>query len=166
MIVLSSFSMKVKSPIKAKFKLIIELEKPLKMIPQTKVLSLKKTFHLPPSKDISLQRDQQLCIHHISKVDIIPLQQVIYIQSESNYNRVFLDSGISFFHSRTLKLYEKELVNYGFIRTHRSYLLNSRFVKTIDKVNNIILMVDNSPFPLSKSRKKSVLAFFQPRIKN
>lgn len=61
----------------------------------------------------------------------------------------------------TLKDYEERMKNSGFIRIHKSYLVNCRFVNSIE--NNDVILTCGKKLPLSRKRsdetKKKLLAF-------
>ena len=55
--------------------------------------------------------------------------------------------------AKVLGDYEVMLTEYGFIRTHRSHLVNKRYVTYIDMQGNII-MQDSSKAGISRRKKK------------
>ena len=58
--------------------------------------------------------------------------------------------------SRTLGEYEDLLEDYGFLRIHKSYVVNKSFVTSVDRDGNI-LMVNGKSFPISRRRKEVVM---------
>ena len=58
---------------------------------------------------------------------------------------------------RVLKSYEKILEPLGFVRTHRSHLVNLKYVLFIDG-NGQIIMKDESKASISRRKKKDVMA--------
>lgn len=62
--------------------------------------------------------------------------------------------------SGTLNDYERRLKNSGFIRIHKSFLVNFRYIKTIGKT---VVLTDGKTLPLSRNRidetKKNLLMF-------
>lgn len=67
----------------------------------------------------------------------------------------------------TMKLYEERLRNMGFIRVHKSYLVNMRCIESIQK--NTVKLANDEVLPLSRSRadmvKKKLLDFSKTAVK-
>jgi two-component system, LytTR family, response regulator len=102
-------------------------------------------------------QDKRIALPQEDKIDFIPVRQIIRCQSESNYTRFFLDSGLVIMVSRTLKEFELALESCGFIRTHQSHLVNSIHVKTLVKRDGGYLkMSDGSPVPISRIRREGL----------
>jgi two-component system LytT family response regulator len=58
--------------------------------------------------------------------------------------------------SKTLGEYEELLSEYGFLRIHKSYLVNKSFVNSIDRDGNI-LMVNGKSLPVSRRKKEGIM---------
>lgn len=58
--------------------------------------------------------------------------------------------------SHTLKDYESILSDYGFLRVHKSHLVNMKYVSRIDRDGFVWLNNDQS-VPVSRRRKEEVL---------
>jgi two-component system, LytTR family, response regulator len=102
-------------------------------------------------------QDKRIALPQEDKIDFIPLREIIRCQSESNYTRFFLDSGVVILVTRTLKEFELALESSGFIRTHQSHLVNSIHVKSLVKRDGGYLkMSDGSSVPVSRARKEEL----------
>ena len=73
----------------------------------------------------------------IHKID---LDTILYIQSWGNYLKVFLSSNQTRLVRRTIGEMESDLDSQGFVRVHKSYLINTKHVSAID--GNQVLIVD------------------------
>jgi two-component system LytT family response regulator len=58
--------------------------------------------------------------------------------------------------SKTLGEYEEILAEHGFLRIHKSYLINVKYVARVDR-EGLLLMSDGKEFPISKRRKELVM---------
>ncbi len=58
--------------------------------------------------------------------------------------------------SRTLKEFEDILIDYGFMRVHKSYLVNMQHVMRLDK-EGLLWLSDGSHVAVSRRKKKEVL---------
>ena len=91
--------------------------------------------------------------------------QIIRLEALSNYTRVYFIHHPPIVMARVLKSYDKMLSPFGFMRTHRTHLVNPDY---IDAVNNQTLrMKDDSHPEISRRKRKMVLsAFSQNTIDN
>ena len=56
--------------------------------------------------------------------------------------------------TRSLSETEKALSSYGFIRVHKSFIVNTRFIFSVER-NNIIL-TDNNSLPVSRTKTEEI----------
>jgi two-component system LytT family response regulator len=79
---------------------------------------------------------------------------IIRMEAADNYTIVhFSNRPRPFIISKVLKVYEKLLSPYGFVRTHRSHLVNKQFVNRVENCN--VVMQDASVARITQ-RKKNV----------
>ena len=81
---------------------------------------------------------------------------ILYCEGENNYTSFTFNAHKPLMISRTLGEYEDLLEDYGFLRIHKSYLVNKSFVTSVDRDGNI-LMVNGKSFPISRRRKEVVM---------
>jgi len=82
-----------------------------------------------------------------SNIHIIDIEDIIYIEADGDYVKIHTETE-KFLKENTMKFYEKKLNNTNFIRIHRSYILN---VKFLDKIE---LFEKESYFVYLKNGKK------------
>jgi two-component system LytT family response regulator len=82
--------------------------------------------------------------------------QIIRLEAESNYTRFYFTDKKPLIVAKTLGEYEEMLVPYGFLRTHRTHLVNRSFVQSF-LPEGVLLMKDNSKVEISRRRKEEVL---------
>ena len=79
---------------------------------------------------------------------------IIYVQAMDNYSIIFTIEGKKYIVPHTLKKMEEDLSFHGFIKTHRSYLVNYHHITSVlpkgVKINQIEI-------PLSEGHKQDVL---------
>jgi two-component system, LytTR family, response regulator len=66
-----------------------------------------------------------------TKINIIPLEEIMYIKAEDDYVMIHSSKG-KYLKQGTMKYYEAHLPQNTFVRIHRSYILN---ITTIDKMD-------------------------------
>lgn len=84
-------------------------------------------------------------------------QNILFIRSCSNYCEVLLDKGKpenTIIVRNSLKNIGKVLSDYGIVRCHRSYLVNSNFIKNIS--SNELFLKSNHQIPVSRKYKASI----------
>lgn len=82
--------------------------------------------------------------------------EIIRCESLGNYTRFFMDNGKTYLISKTLGEYDILLTPYHFIRTHKSHLVNKKFISYIDH-DGFAILKDNSRVEVSRRRKEEVL---------
>jgi two-component system LytT family response regulator len=82
-------------------------------------------------------------------------EQIIRMQSCSNYTNIYFTDRRPILASRILKDFEEALVPYGFLRTHRSHLVNVKYVTYVGGDGNII-MEDLSRAEISRRKKSEI----------
>lgn len=83
--------------------------------------------------------------------------EIMYCEAKNNYTIFYLSGGEKLIISKPLFEYEELLSDYGFIRCHNSFLINTSFVKSITKENGGgVLLETGTELPVSKHRKEIV----------
>jgi len=89
-------------------------------------------------------------VHFLLPADIIRCEAL------GNYTRFYVTSGKSYLISKTLGEYDTLLTPQNFIRTHKSHLVNKKFISFIDHDGYAVLK-DNSKVEVSRRRKEEVM---------
>lgn len=88
--------------------------------------------------------------------------QIIRCEGESNYTKFFIEESKPLMVSHTLKDYESILNDYGFVRVHKSHLVNMKFVNKIDR-DGFIWLQNGECVPVSRRRKDDVMNMLKNR---
>lgn len=75
------------------------------------------------------QRQMSLLVPHRSEHDLVPLHKILYCQADQSYADFFLKSGKIITATRPLAHFEPELRPYGFLRIHKSLLVNTTHIE-------------------------------------
>jgi two-component system LytT family response regulator len=87
------------------------------------------------------------------KIKIIPIGQVLYLEASDDYVKVVTNEG-SFLKNKTMAFYEHHLSSKGFLRTHRSFIVNLQEITHIDpyeKENHLAILKGGAKIPVSKT---------------
>lgn len=87
-------------------------------------------------------------------------KDIIRCEALGNYTRFYATSSKQHVVAKTLGEYDELLAPYGFIRTHKSHLVNSAFVSYIDH-DGFMILNDNSRVEISRRRKEEVMGLLK-----
>ena len=88
----------------------------------------------------------------------IPLKQIVKIEGDRNYSYIHLTNNNKELSSKTLGFFEEVLSDKGFLRCHRSYLVNRNNINTIDRSD--FLMKNLSRVPISRRKMSEAKNWF------
>ena len=83
-------------------------------------------------------------------------EQIVRMESCSNYTNIFFTDRKPLLASKVLKEFEEALLPFGFLRTHRSHLVNRKYITRIAPDGNIV-MEDLSKAEISRRKKAGIL---------
>ena len=86
---------------------------------------------------------------------VIPAEQIIRIQSLSNYSKLFFNDGKTLVASKILGWFEEQNSLCSFVRVHRTHLVNINYIKSY-KAGTLFLQ--NGEVIAVAKRKKACLA--------
>jgi two-component system, LytTR family, response regulator len=107
------------------------------------------------NKPVSLQK---IALPTLEGFEMVPIENILHCQSDSNYTHIMLKSSKKILVSRTLKEIEELLEGHNFLRIHHSHLINlNEITRYIRGEGGYVIMSDNSSIPVSRSRKEALL---------
>ena len=80
---------------------------------------------------------------------------IILMEGNINYSKLFLIDGKTIFVATTLKTLSEKLENHNFFRTHKSFLINLNHVESFE--DNMPLKMTNQSFVCVSRRRKTLL---------
>ena len=96
-----------------------------------------------------------LILNHKTSAKVL-INNVIMIKGDINYTKFYLQGGTEKTVAHSLKFFENHLETHGFLRVHRAFMINPKYVKTYDEEQNVITM-SNGQIALISRRRKNVL---------
>ena len=90
-------------------------------------------------------------------VHFLQPHEIIRCESLGNYTKFFMVSGRTYLISKTLGEYDALLASHNFIRTHKSHLVNRKYISFIDH-DGFVVLKDNSKVEVSRRRKEEVMS--------
>ncbi len=104
----------------------------------------------------SSQAEFKLAISSSEGIYFYNPNQIIRLEAESNYTRFYFIDKKPLVVAKTLGEYEEMLSPHGFLRTHRTHLVNRSYVQSFIP-EGFLLMKDNSKVEISRRRKEEIL---------
>lgn len=111
--------------------------------------------------NLSAKSNEQfsLAIGGSQGMQFFPVNEIIRLEGDRNYTNFFITGQRKYLSSKTLKEYEEILTYKGFVRVHKSHLVNSTFVQYVNDAGKIILK-DNSEVEISRRRFSEIKKMF------
>ena len=104
------------------------------------------------------KESQKIILSTSGKIHVVKVDDIIRCESDNYYTLFFFVDGKKLMISRTLKENEKLLKEHGFIRPHKSHLVNTKYIKEyIKHQGGYILMSDETKVPVSRRKKETVI---------
>jgi two-component system LytT family response regulator len=102
--------------------------------------------------------EKRIALPLTDKIEFITINQIIRLEADSNYTRIFLEGKKEYLVCKTLKEYQEILEPHNFLRTHQSHLINCRKITAYIKTEGgYIAMNDGSSVPISRQKREEVL---------
>ncbi len=95
-------------------------------------------------------------ISSMDGIDYVNVNDILYLKADGKYTEIILKNN-KFISSKNLKMFEYVLSDKQFVRVHHSYIVNLAEVIKFKKDDAMLVLVDNTNIPVSKSRKDFLL---------
>jgi len=112
--------------------------------------------NLVKTMDESNELLQRIAVKSRHKVSVVPVEEIIYMEAEGDYVMIHTKES-RHLKEKTMKYFETHLDPGQFIRIHRSFIINARFIDRIeyyDKENYAVLMKNGAKLRASTTGYK------------
>lgn len=99
--------------------------------------------------------EDRLCLQNNDGLTLVELQDIVRIEGEANYSRIFLENGLKIVHAKGLKSFEEVLPTDRFFRIHQSHIINIRYVNKVISSDLSVMLKDKTILTIAR-RKKAV----------
>ena len=107
----------------------------------------------------------QLALRSAEKITIINLNDIVRCESSINYTQFIMSDGSKIMVTKTLKEYDELLAPHGFIRIHKSHLVNmNAIVRYIKGDGGWIELTDGVKIEVSRRKKDILLEAIEKRV--
>jgi len=102
---------------------------------------------------------ERITVYTLQGFHNLQLAEIIRLQSDSNYTVLHIANGVKITVAKTLKDYDALLSDKGFLRVHRSHLVNVTHIKSyLKEEGGTILMSDDTKVEISRRKKSKFLS--------
>ena len=111
--------------------------------------------------DIIKLQNNKITVNTNEATYFIVIGDIVKIEAESNYSKIYLKDDRQILVSKTLKYFEEQLDNMGFMRVNRSFLVNLNYVEGILNVDGGQLQLKyGNKLDISKSKIAELKTMF------
>ncbi len=106
-------------------------------------------------------RMSKLILPDMEGFHVLPITDIVYLEGDRNYSKVFLTNKETLFSSYNLGWYEKALMDKGFFRISRSHIINISHVSRVSKQDGgSVIMSNDVQLPISPTKKEELRKMF------
>ncbi len=104
-------------------------------------------------------QNKTIVLKTTEKIYLIEIVEITRCESDGNYTLFFTREGKKYMVATPLKEYEDVLIEHGFFRIHKSHIVNTSFINSLDK-DDFVILKDNTSIPVSRRRKSELIELF------
>lgn len=102
--------------------------------------------------------NKKIVLRESDTIHFVRTEDIIRCESEGPYTHFYLVNGKHHIISKNLKEYEDMLIDYGFVRTHHSHLINFAKIVRLDKIDNGIIILENGDqIPIAQRKREQIM---------
>ena len=111
--------------------------------------------------NLQTSRSKTLALRTSEKIYLLEINSIIRCEADRNYTNFFVQEQKKHIVSQPMKEFEDLLTEFGFIRIHRSHLINIAYIESFDKSDGgYIILKDKTELPVSRRKKSEILEIF------
>jgi two-component system LytT family response regulator len=115
---------------------------------------LKSQFH-------SRQVADKIAVPYQQGVIFLPVGEIIYCESDSNYTKIIATQNRQYLLTRTLRDVQEVLEERNFLRIHRQYVINLDQIKLFMKgEGSYVIMTNEVSIPVARNQKEKLVQRF------
>ncbi len=112
-------------------------------------------------ENIKNPKNKKLVLPTTTGFEVVAVKNIIRLSGSSNYTEIFLNDGKKKVVSRVLKVFEEMLADQGFMRVHKSHIINLEQIKAYHKGRGgTVELSDGSEIEVSPNKKQELIGYF------
>jgi two-component system, LytTR family, response regulator len=121
------------------------------------IYSLRKQLDILERKLNKQEGEASISVATEAGTSFFKVKDILYIQAEGAYCSFYLLGGERFVVSKTMKYYADVLLEEGFIKPHKSFVVNQGYVKKMKSGEESEIILNNDvTIPVSRRRKQEI----------
>jgi two-component system, LytTR family, response regulator len=102
---------------------------------------------------------KQLAISTLEGIYFASLDEIVHVDADSSYTKIYLSSGDMIMSSKPLKYFEELLEDYDFVRVHQSHIINLKHIRRYVRGDGgQVIMMNGTEIEVSRRKKDDLLA--------
>jgi two-component system LytT family response regulator len=106
-------------------------------------------------------KDFKIAITSTQGTHFFTLDQIIRLEADSSYTHIHLINNKRFTASKTLKYFDEMLEEHGFVRIHKSHIINPVYLRQVNADHSMVTMSDGSQAEVARRKKDDVKAMMK-----
>ena len=128
----------------------------------TEIKTRENELHHSVLVSKSNSTDQKITIPTQNGFEVLLIKNIIYCKADDNYTELYLENNQKKIVSKTLKYFEDILIENGFSRIHKSYLVNVAYIASYKKgKGGTVFLSNGKELSVSASKKAEFLSNFK-----
>lgn len=108
------------------------------------------------------QSKKKIILKTFDNIYLVKVNEINYIESDGCYSTIFLEAGEKVLVSNTLKHYQEMLLDFGFYRVHKSYLINLAHIHRFEKTEGgYVILAGDAKVPVASRKREELMEMFQ-----
>lgn len=142
----------------------VDIEELVKAVEKVKEQLSLKIKNIPGqilAENFSHPENKKLVLPTPTGFEVVKVKDIIRLCGSSNYTEIYLNDGRKKVVSRVLKNFEDMLAEQGFMRVHKSHIINLEHIKSYHKGRGgSVVLSDGCEVEVSPNKKADLLKFF------
>jgi two-component system LytT family response regulator len=114
------------------------------------------------ASSIQSGRLNKIALKDAENIHLVNIDDIIHCLADGNYIRFVLSNQSDILISKNLKEFEELLAGSGFLRVHKSHLINLPHAKRFEKANGgFVVMSNDDRVPVASRKKEQLLDIFK-----
>lgn len=140
-----------------------ELEEAIKrfiLYKETTEVDKKSSGYVSYTELLERQKDKMI-ISTSENMRFVSINKIVWVEADNNYSNFHMKDGTDLMASKTLKHFESQLAEFGFVRAHRSSLVNLTYVDSLAyKDGGLIFLKTGETLDVTREKRAEIKNWF------
>lgn len=109
-------------------------------------------------------KTQKLIVPFMGEMHFIDFEEISYIKAENGLSTIVLTDGRKCSLEKSLNTFEAKLGEFGFLRTHKSYIVNANTIKSVSRRDLVVRLENNEVLPIARRKYEPIMEYFTANL--